>query len=264
MILSTFKSVSQAYLDRSLDRPWAEMAQYLIVHYDRDTKEAVPLFNLWEFKKVNDPTCEVGRRYHGKEVINDQGKKVWERLLENTYDEIPNTVRRCKENCVSLGGIVLDIDEKMTLEDAMVKFDQYEYVIYTTFRHTAIKNKFRIVTAAYKAAVMVSLRSCSGMHYAGTAGTSNKAVLTLVTICKSVGMTYEEFDPICKSIAHPDSALGSISIRAAAWNQWTGDRIRRETRDNFIAAWGGKAIKVAKANSADALATAILKKRNLK
>jgi hypothetical protein len=117
--------------------------------------------------------------------------------------------------------------------------------------------------AAYRDAVVASLNSCSGLHYAGK-GASNHAVLTLISICRSIGLTFQEYDAICRKIAHPESALTSEAVRVAAWTGWAGDKIRRQNRDEFIAAYGGKAIKINnKTSSADALAREILKKREL-
>lgn len=345
MILTTFRSISRAYVDHRIDEPWETLVQVLMTHYPAKRKEDVPMFNMAEFKSAQDPFVERGRRYHGKVVDG-----TFMRDANGTYDEIPNTVRRCKGNIVNITGIVLDVDEAMTMETAMTMLEPLEYVLYTTFRHTPEKHKFRIVipfarpllaadiagrqasimstfpgvdnasftvsqsfyfhsgnadpiayhnkgiildpydnfdyqapkiystptyeqpvstvmspdqAAAYKSAVMDSLMSCSNMHYAGK-GTSNHAVLTLISICRSIGCTYDEYNAICKQIAHPDSALTSESIRLQAWTGWAGDKIRRQNRDEFIAAYGGKPIKVkATQSSADTLANNILKKREM-
>jgi hypothetical protein len=97
--------------------------------------------------------------------------------------------------------------------------------------------------AAYKDAVLRSLNGCSGLHYAGKGG-SNHAVLTLISLCRSVGMTFEEYDSVCARIAHPESQLIHAAVRVAAWTGWAGDRIRRETRDEFIREYGGPPIQV--------------------
>jgi len=89
--------------------------------------------------------------------------------------------------------------------------------------------------------VLNSLNGCSGLHYAGPGG-SNHAVLTLISLCSSVGMTFEEFDTVCARIAHPESQLIHAAVRVAAWTGWAGDRIRRETRDEFIKEYGGPPI----------------------
>jgi hypothetical protein len=322
MILTTFKSVGKAYVDHVISEDWPLLADLLTTHIDSTSKEKTPMFNFAEFKSLADPTVEAGRRYHGKFV---QGE--WFRDPDGTWDDIPNTVRRCKGNVIAIMGIVLDIDTNYTIDQAKAMFKEIEFVLYTTFRHTKNKHKFRIVipfsqpllaediagrqesitetfpgvdncsftmsqsfyfhsgpddaysywnegmlidpyafeyrapkiwqpastsftntmdpehAAAYKAAVVESLNTCSGLHYAG-AGASNHAVLTLVSLCRSVGMTYDEYDRVCAKMAHPDSALTNPSIRVSAWTGWDGDRLRKETRDAFIAAYGGKPIVI--------------------
>ena len=322
MILTCFKSVKKAYVAQVIDKEWPVLADKLTTHINSPSKESTPMFNFAEFKTLEDPKVEPGRSYHGHEVDG-----VWTRIPEGTYDEIPNTVRRSKNNVIAINGIVLDVDEKMTIEAAQDLYKDIEHVLYTTFRHSPEKHKFRIVipfsqpllkadiagrqasitetfpgvdncsftmsqsfyfhsgpnnsysnwnegvmldpydfeyrapkiwqppstptlatldpefTEAYKQAVTASLATCTGLHYAG-AGASNHAVLTLVSLCRSVGMTYNEYDAVCARMAHPDSALTSSSIRMQAWTGWDGDRIRKETRDAFISAYGGKPIKV--------------------
>jgi len=323
MILSTFRSVGKAYVDHVIDAPWSTIADLLTTHIDSPTKEKTPMFNFAEFKTLDDPTTEPGRSYHGHEVDG-----VWQRIPEGTYDEIPNTVRRCKNNVVAINGIVLDVDDKMTIEQAQDLYKDIEHVLYTTFRHTTNKHKFRVVipfsqpllaadiagrqdaivetfpgvdqasftvsqsfyfhsghtssfsnwnegvmidpyafeyrepkvyvplpqstgpvdaefAEAYKTAVTTSLMTCSGLHYAGE---HKQAVLTMVSLCRSVGMTFEEFDSICARIAHPESQLVNPSIRVAAWTGWDGSRLRKEKRDAFIAAYGGQPVVVKRPN----------------
>ena len=74
-------------------------------------------------------------------------------------------------------------------------------------------------------------------------------MLTLISLCRSVGLTFEEFDGICAHIADPESQLAQPATRVAAWTGWAGDRIRRETRDEFIRAYGGTPISVANTQS---------------
>lgn len=329
MILTTFRSVGKAYVDQVIDTDWKTLVDLLTTHIDSPTKESTPMFNFAEFKSVDDPTVERARRYHGYEVDG-----VWTRTPEGTYDEIPNTVRRCKSNVVAINGIVLDIDNNFTIKEAMALLRDIEFVLYTTFRHTAEQHKFRIVipfsqpllaadiagrqqsitetfpgvdsasftvsqsfyfhsghadassgagaywnegvmvdpyafeyrapriwqpvsdtpnntmdseaSAAYKSAVIASLATCSGLHYAGE---HKSAVLTLVSLCRSVGMTFEEFDVVCARMAHPESQLVKPSVRVSAWTGWTGDRLRKETRDAFISAYGGIPIKIKRSNS---------------
>lgn len=329
MHITLFESVGKAYVFDHLDSTWDDVVDLLLEHRDRDAKIQVPLFNMAEFKTLDDPSVELGRRYHGTVVDGD-----FVRDVRGTYDEIPNTVRRCKGNVVNITGIVLDVDEQMTIEQAITMLDGLEYVLYTTFRHTVEKHKFRIVipftrpllaediagrqasitetfpgvdsasftvsqsfyfhsgkqdsiayhnqgimldpydnfeyrepavyteqarssgdnsmsaeqAGLYKQAVVKSLMSCSGLHYAGT-GTSN-AVLTLISICRSVGCSFEEYDAICQKIAHPDSQLVNNAVRVAAWTGWDGDRIRKDKRDAFIESYGGEPVVTARNSNA--------------
>lgn len=96
----------------------------------------------------------------------------------------------------------------------------------------------------YKQAVIASLVTCSNLHY--HSNQSHLGVLALVSICRSIGCGFEEFDRICARIASADSTLQNPSLRAQAWSGWAVDRIRRETRDAFIAAYGGSPVKIAK------------------
>lgn len=134
MIISTFKSIQKAYVDLRLDLAWSEIAELLLHHNDVDNKEDVELYNMVEFKTLDDPTVENARKYH---YING--------VKQNTFDTIANTVRRCKNNVISITGIVLDVDEKKTLQETMKELDGIEYVIYTTFRHTETDHRFRVV-----------------------------------------------------------------------------------------------------------------------
>ena len=327
MIITTFKSIGKAYVDLHIDQDWQQQVQLLLQHHRASAKHEVPMFNLAEFKSVDDPFVERARRYHGSIV-----EGTFMRDANGAYDEIPNTVRRCKGNLVGISGIVLDVDEAMTIEAAMTMLEPLEYVLYTTFRHTPEKHKFRVIipftrpllaadiagrqasimstfpgvdncsftmsqsfyfhsgnvdpiayhnkgiildpydnfaytepkiysvptqeqpvstamtpaqASAYRDAVVASLNTCSGLHYAGK-GTSNHAVLTLISICRSIGLTFNEYDAICRRIAHPESALTSEAVRVAAWTGWAGDKIRRQNRDEFIAAYGGKPIRVSR------------------
>jgi hypothetical protein len=134
MIISTFKSVQKAYVDLRLDLPWEEIVAMLIHHYDVNSKEEVELYNMVEFKSVDDPTVEPGRKYH---YINGE--------RQDTFDTIPGTVRRCKNNMVSITGITLDFDKDQTIEQTITELEGIEYVLYTTFRHTKLNHRFRVV-----------------------------------------------------------------------------------------------------------------------
>jgi hypothetical protein len=319
MIISTFRSVNKAYIEDVINEDWDELAELFLTHMPAENKSDVPLYNLVEFKKYTDPGCEPGRLYDYKDGMRDPS---------GSYQELPTTVRRSKANVVALWGIVLDVDEKKTIEETMTMLDGLEYVLYTTFRHTPAWHKFRVIipfsepllardidgrkeaimetfpdvdnasftvsqsfyfhsgnvdpivhhnegtminpyafeyrepkvyvpsqqpaqttamepefAEAYKKAVYASLKTCSGLHYAGK-GRSNKAALTLVSICKSIDMDYATFDNLCLSISAPDSQLQHAATRAAVWSGWQGNKIRRENRDEFIKEWGGKPVQV--------------------
>jgi hypothetical protein len=345
MIITTFKSIGRAYVDLRIDQDWQDQVKLLTEHHNASSKHEVPMFNLAEFKAVDDPFVERARRYHGRMVEGN-----FMRDANGAYDELPDTVRRCKGNVIGITGIVLDVDEAMTIEAAMTMLEPLEYVLYTTFRHTPDNHKFRIVipfarpllaediagrqasimstfpgvdnasftvsqsfyfhsgnvdpiayhnpgiildpydnftytppkiysvptpeqpvssamtpqqAATYKQAVIDSLMTCSGMHYAGK-GSSNHAVLTLISICRSIGCSFEEYDAICRRIADPESALTSPAVRVAAWTGWAGDKIRRQNRDEFISTYGGRPIaKMKMSTGSESLAMNILKKREL-
>jgi hypothetical protein len=54
-------------------------------------------------------------------------------------------IRRCKPNVAQIYALVLDIDGTRTLEDAVTEFIDYEFLIYSTFRNSPEKEKFRLV-----------------------------------------------------------------------------------------------------------------------
>lgn len=322
MKLTIFKSVQEAYVADVIEGDWNEIAHTLMQHDPSERKHDVLMYNFAEFKTLADPTVEPARRYHGQVVDG-----VFVRDPAGTYDIIPNTIRRCKANVLALWGIVLDVDENKTIEQAIELLDGLEYILYTTFRHTPQQHKFRIVIpfsrpllaediagrkdaiietfpdvdnasftvsqsfyfhsghvdciayhnqgvmldpyafaytppvvyapapanttpmsddqmTAYKKAVYESLKTCSGLHYAGKGSNSN-AVLTLVSICKSIDMDFAAFDQLCLQISAPDSQLQNAATRVAAWSSWQGNKIRKEKRDAFLKEWGGKPVKVA-------------------
>jgi hypothetical protein len=315
MILSNYKSVKNAYIDASsqnvFDMDWEEMVAFLSYHRKAEKKDDVELFNLGEFKTLADPTCELGRKYH---YVNGE--------RQETFDPIPNTIRRCKENLIQIWGIVLDFDSNVTILDAMDKYNEYEWVLYTTFRNLTEKNekgeliqKFRMVLpfsnplmrddipkyrrsieqmfpdvdgasfsvsqtfyyhsgpypfthhnrgriidpyteyiitldpntqsqsyegeilsseemGSYKKGVMDSLRSCRDVHY--------RSIVALATICKSIQMTWPEFDMLVDQISATGSALNKRSVRQQVWGSVTTTHCRAQTRDEFIKNHNGK------------------------
>jgi len=92
-----------------VDLLWSEIAEHLTTFIEVPTKEQTEMYNLWEFK-VNDAQ-----------------------------------IHRCKDDCVALHGLVLDYDNNLSLNDALIQFSEFECVFYTTFNHGPSKDKFRIV-----------------------------------------------------------------------------------------------------------------------
>jgi len=307
-------------VEDQINEDWSDIAELLTTHIDAENKTDVPLYNMVEFKGLNNPTVEFGRIYKYKDGVRDPSGE---------YDLLPGTIRRCKANVVALWGIVLDVDEHQTIEETQELLQGLEYVLYTTFRHTPEQHKFRVVipfsepllaediegrkeaiietfpgvdnasftvsqsfyfhsgknnpmaihnegiildpyafeyrepkvyvpvdwtnsinTAmepefadAYKKAVIKSLKTCRGLHYAGK-GANSHAALTLVSICKSIDMDFSTFDQSCSDISAPDSQLQQAGTRASIWSGWSGNRVRRETRDAFIKEWGGEPVVI--------------------
>lgn len=315
MLISAFESVTKAWVQDELDFTWEEAVEYFTMCWPAANKEDVGMFNLGKFKSANDPTVEAGRKYH---YLDGQ--------RQSTYDEIPGTVRRCKNNLISISGIVLDVDNHMSIIDVIDRYNGLEFVLYTTFRNLLPEagevEKFRVVVPFtqpllaediegrqasilelfpgvdqssftmsqsfylhsgripityhsrglmidpyrdldYRApqiiqvpkstystdmdedlahelqrSVVESLLSCHGLGYRG----KGVGVLTLVSICRSIGLSYDEYDEICRSISGHDSQLQQASVRLTAWQGWAGDRITKIKRDRFIKDYGGKPV----------------------
>jgi hypothetical protein len=306
--LSIYESVTKAYVADEQQFSLQELGKILTEYTHLDKKEDGLLFNLAQFKTEG---AELARRYHyvGRE-------------RQDTYDEIPNTVRRCKQNLISIGGIVLDVDDQYSIEDIVKLLDGVHMIIYTTFRHTWEHNKFRVVipfsqpllaadiacrersmietfpgvdhasfsvsqsfyfhssnneaeafscviegelinpydfeveeitewvpaevtgtgeiTDSYKRMIVEALLTCSDVHYDSQSGSRNGGVLTLVAICRSVGLAFEEFDAICCAICAGNSQLVHREVRRGAWTGWKGDKITRDKRNQFIKSNGGR------------------------
>jgi len=133
MIYNRFKSIKSAFIRKTnlnLETTWDDFVVFLSKHHDAVEKEHVELFNLWEF----DPNGEMGVK---REYVNNvaTGRKI----------DIPNTIKRCKKNALYVHGLVADVDERFTLVEAIDKFKELEFFLYTTFNHTLEHNRFRMV-----------------------------------------------------------------------------------------------------------------------
>jgi hypothetical protein len=78
----------------------------------------------------------------------------------------------------------------------------------------------------YKNRLYDALCSCRGLRYPNA--------LTLVAICKSNGLSYDQFNMICNQIADSDSTLiKDKNCRVSLWNT-DYQRITKDKRDKFI------------------------------
>lgn len=138
MIFTIFQSVSKAYVEDMRDVfddiTWEDFAQILLDHQNINEKEQGTLYNLVRFKDIGDETALLGRR-----KLYKNGEWTGE------YHHFPNTVSRCKNNLISISGIVLDFDKDQTIEQTITELEGIEYVLYTTFRHTRENHRFRVV-----------------------------------------------------------------------------------------------------------------------
>jgi len=146
MILTLFESVQKAYTrpEWIINNTWDEIAKFLITHQEAKTKEEVPLFNLWEF----DINGEPGR------------KRIYENNTPTeSYEKLEGTIRRCKANARFCHGLVLDFDGKARIGEAIERINVFEFVLYTTFRHSEETHKFRIVIPFREAASPAKIKS---------------------------------------------------------------------------------------------------------
>lgn len=86
----------------------------------------------------------------------------------------------------------------------------------------------------YQQKILDGLRSCSGLRYPNA--------LTLVAICKTYGLGFNDFNDICSKIADNDSSLMKMpSCRKDLWNS-DYEKITGDKRDKFIKEHGGRLI----------------------
>ncbi len=313
MILTLFESVQKAYTrpEQIMNFDWPVIAQFLTTFNKAKAKENVELFNLWQFKTTD---YEQGRKY----IYENQERT-------EKYEEIQGTIRRCKANAEGSWGIVLDYDGERGLADVLEELINFEFAIYTTYRHdpsgahkfrvvlpfnrlisrdsfkakkTSISETFKQVDHAsfsesqsfylhsgpdeskafayhnkgvfldpdwfedevqptyepmvkqnleysgdrsvYKEMLIESLATCSGLHYNGP---SKYNVLTLVALCKSAEITFEEYDILCRNMMAPDSSLTDSKLRRSAWTNWkVHSGITSRVREEFIKDHGGTSV----------------------
>src|ERR1035438_9362735 len=117
MILTPYKSEWAAFVhpDDIIESDWNTIAELLIEFKQVKNKEDTLMFNLWQMKTQNFESSNGG-------------------------------IRRCANNCEGVWGLVLDYDGNKTIEECVEQFQEFEFVIYTTFNH-GIKHgdRFRLV-----------------------------------------------------------------------------------------------------------------------
>lgn len=86
----------------------------------------------------------------------------------------------------------------------------------------------------YQQKILESLLSCNGLRYPNA--------LTLVAICKTYGLGFNDFNDVCSKISDYDSSLIKMpGCRKDLWNsEYT--RITKDKRDKFIKEHGGRMI----------------------
>lgn len=307
MIVNLFNSVREAYVTPNsiINDGWDTIAEFLTEHHKCKSKDEMQLFNFWQFNMKG----EQRRIYH------DFTKQTW------NYES--GTIRRCKDNAEGVWALMLDYDGKDTIYNVINDLNGIKFVLYTSFRHSTSKHKFRVVipfenmvtiekfksklhsiantftsvdsasfsisqsfylhcspsketafsyigvgefididmfddtiieeqpvntieqlkteytgnTDYYKNIMIDSLATCGGLHYAGES--SKYGVLVLVGLCRSAGMNINEYNILCANMAAPESELSHEAVRLSAWYGWTGNKITKEVREEFIKVYGG-------------------------
>ena len=83
--------------------------------------------------------------------------------------------------------------------------------------------------------MMESLLTCSNVNRSG----SGEGIL-LASLCKSSGMTMNEFGSICQVIGRDGSSLKTQDVQNQFWGLVQNDvKITKETREKFISAHNG-------------------------
>lgn len=86
----------------------------------------------------------------------------------------------------------------------------------------------------YQQRIIESLESCKGLRYPNA--------LTLVAICKTYGLGFNDFSNICSKISDNDSSLIKMpQCRKDLWNS-EYEKITSDKRDKFIKEHGGRPI----------------------
>jgi hypothetical protein len=123
--LCLYRSVREAYVhrDEQVECTFAELVDFFKEQQQLLTvKESGLLFNC----------CRYRTDYESPE---------WVRAGVDPRDYI----RRCKANVESISCLLLDVDGTVTLDQAVARWCDWEFLVYSTHGHTAEKEKFRLV-----------------------------------------------------------------------------------------------------------------------
>jgi hypothetical protein len=124
---NAYASVSEAFVHKD-DTMCAEFGDFVQL-LDENTKMLVckeegTLFNFCSYKK---------KGYESPKWCGNETRPRAE------------LIKRCKNNVDKIYCLMLDVDGTMDILTAMQDFNEYEYLLYTTFNHSAARDKFRIV-----------------------------------------------------------------------------------------------------------------------
>lgn len=109
---------------------WDEFVSFILEeHTVSATKDSLPLFNATRFKSLD-------------EVIKENREGYREDQNDGTL-----IVRRRQQNVISVELLILDYDGTLTLDEAIERFKEYEYVGYTSYGHMQKPgvHKFRLI-----------------------------------------------------------------------------------------------------------------------
>lgn len=121
--LNSFLSIDKAFCDPHTPTllNWNELVELFSHNEIQQKKESAMLFNFCKFKTKG----------YSYPIFNNI--------------ELTEYCKRAKENVEEIQLLVLDIDESMSIDEAKQAFAPYSFILFTTFRHTTEKNKFRMI-----------------------------------------------------------------------------------------------------------------------
>ncbi|WP_423379867.1 hypothetical protein [Burkholderia sp. LMG 32019] len=128
---TTFNSVYDNIVRPAL-ASWGELASTLVSGHPVvvGDKLALPSFNAWRYKTIDNPTVGHGTDKYGKPLD----------CFSETH------VRRLKSNLVEMSMLVIDFDGGLPLDEVQKRFGEYEYACCTSARHRHEDNdKERVV-----------------------------------------------------------------------------------------------------------------------